>query len=580
MSANITFAWRYLRTQRLRFAALVVVIGVTTTLAIVAPLLVRAYIDDLTASPAHGLVTAMVLVGAYAAIRIGSESMLIVETALATSVAWRSTNALRRDLFRHIIRLPISFHHRVSAGELVERTDGDVSVLSNFFSRFMIQVIGKGAFLIGIVVALFLIDWRVGVVFAGFGVLAIFSLRGIALIGQREFGRLRGRRGKLTGRIEEWLTGLEDIRGVGARGWVWGELEAQLKSNYRQEIRAVVLGSQVPWAAASLLVALATATALVCIAWLSGSGAITLGTAFVIFTYTQQMMDPLRDLTHQFQDYQLAAAALHRARGILDEEREPTGDLSLGPAESEAVPKLQFEHVSFGYGSGAPVLRDANIVVMRGRSVAIVGRTGAGKSTIARLVLALHRPEGGRVLLDGQDLATLRVEEVRRRIALVSQEVQLLDASVRENMAMFGKVAVGQIEKLVQQFELDEFVRALPSGLDTKLGPGDHQLSAGQAQLVALMRAVIRDPDVLILDEASARLDPITDAQLHRAIVKAQRGRTTMIIAHRLSTVLGSDDTIVLDAGEVVEQGPTAALLGDANSRLAGMVAVEEEGLQ
>jgi len=295
----------------------------------------------------------------------------------------------------------------------------------------------------------------------------------------------------------------------------------------------------------------------------------------MIFRYTEMLRHPTERLRDEVQDFQQADASI----GSVEELLAETPRIVDGPGDALPAGPLgiDFDGVTFAYGD-APVVHDVSIGVAPGRVLGVVGRTGSGKTTLTRLILRFRDPDAGAVRLGGVDIRDVRLAALRDRIGLVTQDVHLFDASVRDNLTLFDDtVSDARITAAIDAIGLGGWLRALPDGLDTAIGAGGAGLSAGQAQVLTCARVLLRDPDVVILDEASSRLDPATERLVQRALGRLLEGRTGVIVAHRLATLALADDIVVLEAGRVVEHGPRLDLAADPGSRFAGLLRTAEE---
>jgi len=345
--------------------------------------------------------------------------------------------------------------------------------------------------------------------------------------------------------------------------------------------RAVILKAQI-WgyamaATSEALFAFGTAVAFALSAVLFRAGTLTIGTVYLIFRYTAVLTQPTEQIRKEVQDFQQADASMGRIEALL----RVSPRLSDGPGGLLALPPgplaVELDGVSFGYAQDAPVLRDVSVRVEPGRVLGVVGRTGSGKTTLTRLLPRFYDPQVGVVRIGGVDLRTVRLAAVRARIGLVTQEVHLFNASVRDNLTLFDdRVTEERINGVLDALGLAGWLQELPRGLDTVLG-SDGGLSAGQAQVLACARVFLRDPDVVILDEASSRLDPATERLMQTALGRLLAGRTGIIVAHRLATVAYADDILVLEDGRVREHGPRLALAADPASRFAGLLRLATE---
>jgi ATP-binding cassette, subfamily B, bacterial len=568
------FLWTYLRRERRRTALLGVVLLAGTACGLAGPFVVRAFIDSVTGATRAG--PAIYLVGVFLVVGVVRFALQAVEAGLAESVAWRSTNRLREDVLDHCLRLPVEFHHRTTPGEMVERVDGDIGLLSNLFSRFVVAVAGEALLVVGVVVAMFTVEWRIGLLFLVCLVIGVFLLRRVAVLGRGAHVGYRAAVGRFMGFVEERISGLEDLRAFGAVGHTLRRYESLNSALLRGDLRAALVGSSLVWASASVFTAVVTALAMALGGWRFGTGAMTIGTVYLIFAFAQQIQEPLINLSTQLQDYQRAMAGLQRTRALLDVEVEAQGgQRRLAPGgDADDVPgalSVELSGVTFGYVPGHPVLRDVSFAVPAGTSVGVVGHSGSGKSTIARMLVGLARPDVGTVRLGGQSVADLDLGSVREHVALVSQDVFVLDATVRDNIALLDDAVPDErILAVLGELGLGPWLAEFEHGLDTQIT--EHSLSAGQAQLLTMARTLLRDPAVLVLDEASARLDPATEERLDRALAPLVRSRTSVVVAHRLSTLARVDRILVVDHGEVVEYGLREDLLADDGSRFAALL--------
>lgn len=310
--------------------------------------------------------------------------------------------------------------------------------------------------------------------------------------------------------------------------------------------------------------------ALLLSATLVRSGAITLGTVYVVFRYTTMLRLPLERLSRQMNSFQQATGGIVRVRELLSvESRVVDGP---GAALPDGALEVELDDVSFAY-EDEPVLKDVSFRLAPGQVLGLLGRTGSGKTTISRLLFRLHDPVSGVVRLSGIDVRAAGLEALRARIALVTQDVQLFDATLRDNVTLFDDaVPDGRLLDVFGALGLGEWLNALPDGLDTVLGPHGRGLSAGEAQLVALARVFLKDPDLVVLDEASSRVDPATERLLERAVSRLLSGRTGVVIAHRLATVDRASTIVILEDGRVAEIGPRAELVADPDSRFSQLL--------
>ncbi len=569
--------WRllahYLRPQWLQMILLAVILCSTISVQVVTPLVVSYFIDSATSDGnMHTLILLAVLTMALALIEQG---LSVAETYVAENVSWTATNALRTDLIAHLLRLDATFHTAHTPGELIERVDGDVSMLARFFSRFVVYVLGNGVLLLGILGLLYYVDWRVGLEMSAFVVLTFIVILRIRSIATPLWVADRQANADFFGFLGEYLTGLQDIRSNGAGAFVLRRCAEGMRS-WLAVTRKAQMWAYGMSATSQGLFALGTAIAFALSAVLFKAGTLTLGTVYLIFQYTQMLLRPTEQIRNEVQDLQQADASIGRIEALLSTvSRVHDGAGVVLPVGSLSV---ELDDVSFGYVENTLVLRNVSVSLAPGRVLGIVGRTGSGKTTLTRLLMRFYDPLAGVVRLNGVDLQTVSLSAIRTRIGLVTQEVQIFQASLRDNLTLFDDAVPDErINNVLETLDMASWLRELPHGLDSLLGANGAGLSAGQAQVLACARVLLLDPDIVIMDEPSSRLDPVTDRLVHTALGRLLKGRTGILIAHRLSTIAYADDILVLEDGEVREQGSRPALIANPTSRFAELLRVATE---
>ncbi|MPZ48014.1 MAG: ATP-binding cassette domain-containing protein [Dehalococcoidia bacterium] len=557
---------RYLAAQKPRVALLFALLISGVLLQVGNPQIVRAFIDGaLDGEPQSRLLVLAALFILFAAI---SQLLAVLATYLSETVGWTATNALRSDFAEHLLRLDMSFHKTRTPGEMIQRIDGDVDGLSNFFSQFALALCGNLLLLIGVLFFLFLEDWRLGVALGLFALLALtvlFSLRSFAV---SRWIALREVTAQFYGFVGEQLAGTEDIRANGARPYSMTRFHEQLRHWLPLSISSG-LGFAWLWIASLSVFTVGHTVALLASFYLWQQGDLSIGSVYLVFHYTELLRRPIEQIREQMQELQSASASIARVDGLLQIESKirDEGRITLpdGPLA------VEFEGVSFGYEPDDPVLNGVSLSVEPGQFLGLVGRTGSGKTTLGRLLVRLYDIDDGRLTLGGHPLAELPLSHLRDRVGVVSQDIQLLEGSVRNNLTFFDESIPD--ERLVRALDglgLGGWLESLPDGLDTELGT-NWRLSAGEAQLLAYARVFLRDPGLIVLDEATSRLDPATQRLIEVAVANLLRGRTAIVVAHRLTTLEDADVIAVMEDGSVIEAGPRQALLADQTSRFASL---------
>lgn len=554
-----------LRPDAARWLALAAMVGASSGLALGGPLIVRQVVDRATSGAAASELRGLALV--FLAIVVVGQVVAVVVARAATIAAWRTTNGLRLRITRHVLGLDHEFHRRHTPGELIQRVDGDVTSVSEFLGQVVPKALGAMLLVAGMIGVLLVIDWRVGL---GMLVYVAGALVAVLLTRHRSIAEASDEMGSLArlyGGIEERLNAAEDLRSAGAGGhamWRFVEDSAgALGSSVRREKAFLVM-----WWAVQGAVVVGTVLSVVASALLVERDVISLGTAFLLFQYVLLISRPLEEVVHELETVQKANGAMVRVIDLLAVKPSVVDSGTTSPPVGAL--SIECRDVSFDYGDDQPVIVDVSVSVGAGRSVGVVGRTGSGKTTFSRLMLRLVEATEGGVELGGVPIAEIGMDELRRRVALVPQEVELFAGSIRDNVTLFDpEPSADSVEAALRAVGLDSLV---DGGIDRRLGGGGAGLSAGEAQLLAMARVWLRDPDLVVLDEATARVDPDTEIRLEAAVRELMRGRTTIVIAHRLSTLREVDDIIVFDRGRVVEQGERAALVQADDSRFGRLL--------
>jgi ATP-binding cassette, subfamily B, bacterial len=585
--------WRYLIPLKGRVILLLVLLLGSIGLQLLAPQLIRRFLDQAEAGVVlNVLVLTAVL---YFAITVAQKALALLSTYVGEDLGWAASNRLRVDLARHVVGLDMGFHKLKPPGELIERIDGDVNNLAEYFSQLVVQVLGNGLLVLGILLLLFRESWAaggIGLLYAG---LVLLFLQAI----QRHIVSLWHNISKsfadLFGFVEERLLGLEDIRANGGTAYTKHQLMSQLLHVRHLRIRAEVWGSAT-FIVGFLLYTAALVGVLALGAVRYQAGQMSIGTVFLLVLYVGLLEGPMNTIRRQIANMQRALASIGRISELLAVEplvKESIGDGGPKTEDGTVAPTVQFSQVSFRYkdqpnGQAANMtntLSDIDFTLEPGRVLGVLGHTGSGKTTLTRLLFRLYDIDEGAIRLNGVDIRGLALSDLRQQVGMVTQDVQLFAASLRDNLTLFRShnsahhptkpaISDAAIIAELEGLGLGNWFYNLPHGLDTQLGTSGQGLSAGESQLLAFTRVFLRDPRLVVLDEASSRLDPATEQRLERAIDRLLAGRTAIIIAHRLATVQRADDILIMENGRVVEYGPRLTLSQDPTSRFARLLRV------
>lgn len=454
--------------------------------------------------------------------------------------------------------------------------DSDVADIAVFFSQFVIRIVGNFLLIVAVLITLSLEDWRISLALFAYVVLACTGLIYMRHLAVPYWKASRQASADLFGFLEEQLAGTEDTRSSGAVGYVMRNLFRLSQVRFDKELRGRTMSIFVVMAW-MLFYTLGLSIALVLGYIFYQQNILTLGSVFLVVYYTDVIFRPMDQISREIQNLQKAAAGIERVEALMGIQSkirdEGVAAIPSGPLS------VEFCHVSFGYRSDEPVLKDISFRLEPGKVLGLLGRTGSGKTTLTRLLFRLYDPTVGAIYLQAQGqekpllLTEISMEGLRHGIGLVTQDVQLFRASVRDNLTLFDEsISDEQIRDVINELELSEWLERMPNGSDTELTSEGTSLSAGEAQLLAFTRIFLKDPGLVVLDEASSRLDPATEHLIERAVDKLLRNRTGIIIAHRLGTVERADAIVILEGGQLAEYGPRTQLVANPASRFAALL--------
>lgn len=603
LTGHLRLLSAYLLPQRGRLILLAALILAEIALRLINPQIIRIFIDTAEAGGPFSALTSAGLL--YLLVGLLGRGVNLGAAYAGLNLGWTATNRLRTDLAAHLLRLDMPFHKAHTPGELIERVDGDVTTLAEFFADLSIKFTGNALLVVAILVLLGRESAGAGALLAGYTIVVFAALLLVARLGVRAWDLARQAWADQMGFLEERFGATEDLRGIGAEAHALAQL-SRLMLNLLRKARAGWMANALGYATTNFLFILGYGLGLATGALLYLRGDVTIGAAFMIVYYIGMLSAPLEEIRGQMEQLQQATASVNRVSELfsLAPAVRDTGSTSL-PAGPLSV---EFERVHFRYddnaganGRGQPasfgnggspgdgeanpsepgvtpgaVVTDVSFQLPPGRVLGVLGRTGSGKTTTTRLLCRLYDPQAGTIRLGGCDLREIPLAELRRAVGLVTQDVQLFGATVSENIALFdAQTPESAIRQALGELGLLDWVLQMPQGLDTKLAGGGGGMSAGEAQLLAFARILLRDPGLVILDEATSRLDPVTERRLERAIDRLLHGgkpRTAIIIAHRLHTLQRADDILILHEGRVIEFGPRTALAADPDSRFSQLL--------
>jgi ATP-binding cassette subfamily B protein len=554
---------RFTRPYRTRTIFSIGSLLLATAFALAPPLLSKYAVDD--GIRQHDLAKLWWIVGAFLIFGLLSWGMSYVQTYLTGWVGERILADLRNRLFDHLQELSLGFYERNRAGVIISRLTNDVEAIDQLVTDGVTSLVQNSLTLLGTAILLFVLDWRLAL-----ATLVVIPFMSVATVifrkrSARAYASVRERLGLVTATLAEDIAGMRIVQAFTRERATMRNFR-NVAERYRDANMETVVLNGLYFPFVDLLSTVALAVVLGYGGHLYFQNAITLGTLFAFMLYVQNYFDPVQQLSQLYGTFLSATAALDKIVDVLDQQPEVTD--GAGTRELPRVGgDVAFESVRFGYGDGPEVLHGLELEVPAGTTVALVGHTGAGKSTIAKLLARFYDPREGRITIDGHDLREVTQASLRRQLGIVPQEGFLFAGTVRDNIA-FGRpdASPEEVVKAAETIGANDFIARLEDGYETELQERGTRLSLGQRQLVALARALLADPRILILDEATSSVDIGTERKIERALRTLLAGRTAFVIAHRLSTIRDADLIVVLEHGQVVEQGTHDELM-----RLGGL---------
>ena len=550
--------WRYVRPHRGQLALAVLAMLTVTATLLLAPYLSKVAIDRYIAQrdlDGLGLISLL-----YIALNGIYWFAVYWQGYLSARVGQRIVYAIRRDLFDHVLRQAMAFHEQERVGQIMSRITNDVNALSDLVSSGVISLAGDVFTLTGIVVVMLLLDVRLTLVTLLAVPVMTLSMGYLGKQMRRAYRQVQEELAAVNTGVEQGVSGMRVVQSLSQESFTVEQFESLSLRNMKANLRVSLLFAAV-FPTMTITNMLGTALVLGYGGTLVANGTITIGVLLAFLGYIYRFFGPLRELSLVYNTFQAAAAALDRISDYMDrsphvvepaQPRRPTGGFRG---------EIAFDGVRFGYGSEL-ILQDLDLHIDAGETIALVGPTGAGKSTIGKLLARLYDVQDGEVTVDGVDVRQIASGDLTDLVTIVPQDVFLFAQSIRENIR-YGDLGASdeRVEEAARRAQADAFIQRLPGGYDSQAGEGGAMLSGGQKQLVAFARALLADPKILILDEATANVDAYTEALIQQAMDEIRRDRTTIIIAHRFSTLRKADRIVVVEDGRIVGQGQHADLI-------------------
>lgn len=550
--------WGYLRIQRVELMSVVVFVMISTLLSLVGPYIIGQTIDNyIVKFDVSGTIRmALILAGIYTA----SSFLTWTQQFVMIRVSQKTIRRLRQQLFEQYQALPLSFFDRKQQGDLMSRMTNDVENLNAALSQSVIQIVSSFLTIIGTAFALFYLDWRLALVTLTVIPLIVWATKQIIKRSSVNYKERQRDLGNLNGYIEETISNADIITLFGKETATLAEFKVANEKLRGSAMRAdIISGFMGPinnfMNNLGLSLVIGTGAIMAVVSGLS------IGVIASFVTYTRQFFRPINQLSNLLNTFQSAIAGSERVFEILDEAQE-VADSPNAKEKAILNGDVAFEQVQFGYEPDKPVLKGINFTAKAGETIAIVGPTGSGKTTIIQLLTRFYDATGGRILLDGEPISNYKMSNVRDHVGVVLQDTYLFSGTVRENIR-FGKLSAtdAEVEEAAKMAYAHNFIKYLPEQYDTVLTSGGLNLSQGQRQLIAIARAILEDPDILILDEATSSVDTMTEGHIQKGLTNLMQGRTSFVIAHRLKTIENADQILVIKDGQILEQGNHDSLM-------------------
>jgi len=544
--------WPYLAAYRFGLFGIVILVAINTGLSLTGPYLTRFAIDKyIVKGDLSGLGhIVLLMIGVYLFASIG----VWIQSVSMIKISQKAVRDIRRDLFDHLQKLPLRYFDRNPHGELMSRLTNDTDIISSTLGETLTQLISSALSIMGAGIIMFTLEWRLAVASLAAMPIVIFITRTIGKHTRQGFRDRQQALGKLNGIVEESITGQRVIKACCHEKETIRDFLAANEELKRTAIKAsIFIGLMGP--TMNFFRNIGQAIVIGTGGWMVVKGITTIGTVIAINNYADYFTRPLYQLANLYGSVQSALAGAERVFAVMDESPEPA-DVPDAIDASNIQGEVEFDSVCFGYEEGSPVLKDVSFNVKAGQTVALVGSTGAGKTTIINLLTRFYDIDSGEIFIDGHNIFTFKRAGLRKSLGIVLQDTYLFTGTVRENIR-YGRLDATdeEVETAARLANAEPFINHLPHGFDTVLSDAGSNLSQGQRQLLAIARALLADPAILILDEATSSVDTRTEAHIQQALHRLMEGRTSFIIAHRLNTIQRADYIMVIKNGRIVERG-------------------------
>lgn len=557
-----SFLMKYLKGQKKAIILLAIFFIGNILLQIFSPQVLSYFIDSAESGKTLEYIIMIVLI--YMITIVMTMAGSVCESYYAKSFGWKITNIFRKDVMAHFLKIDMEYHEKWTSGEMIARLDEDVEGLFTYFYMLIFKLMGSTLLMVGILIALAVKNWVIAAAMLIFSIASVWIFKVIQDYGIKLYVRRSEAISKFNGIMKERIDNVVEIRTNAAEKYSLHILNAAMKKRFKESLPAGMMYSRL-WSASTILNALVTVLSLGIAVMLWDKGLITLGTVYLIHTYSSLIFDGLQDFRNYLSTLQTSKAGLMRVKKMLDIES------SIAEGIKEIVGRdvtLEVKNLTFGYSEHNDVLHGISFELKSGERLGIMGETGCGKTTLAKVLARLYEFKEGEILLNGVSVKELSSENLRSSIAYCTQEVQFLHGTLRDNITLYNDdISDREILDGIKQMGLCQWLEKFPKGLDTYLEMGENNLSAGEAQLVSIVRLFLKDPAIVILDEISSRLDYVTEQRILSALDVLTYNRTVITIAHKKSALRWTDSIMILKGGRIVEYGRKEELEKDRVGR-------------